>query len=213
MVNEFVEKMGSTDTTTPAPTKAAASNARKRNPKRRSLPKTIPDVPIPKNGTEYGIGEFLQIVTTPPCHKNSWHRGQMIKKIMSPPLEYVKRRPGTVYRYIKEFEDPVNPKTFQLYEPWPIIGRKPLLTMAQVDECIAEIKETPSSTNTRFNAATIANYRALFAAKGGISLVLESLAKADNRWIQERSIIGSMAFIIVVAMTHFYPYHKLRRLN
>ena len=227
MVNEYVKNMGSPPSTSTA-SNAASSSARKRNLKRKALPKSVPDPPMPVNGAEYGVGEFLQIVTSPPYFKNSWRRGLMIKKIMSPQFGYVKRGKTAVYDTIKAFEHPTNPKTYRFNEPWNNVGRKPFLTMAEVDECVASIKTTPSekkmndqikvmllknmikngalpATNMKFNPTTIANYKALFAAKGGISLILESLAKCDNRWIQERSIIGSMALIVVVSMTHFYP--------
>jgi hypothetical protein len=56
----------------------------------------------------------------------------------------------------------------------------------------------------KFNPTTINNYMALFANKGGFSLTENSIAKTNARWTAEHSSIGTMAWIIVVATTHFY---------
>lgn len=59
-------------------------------------------------------------------------------------------------------------------------------------------------SNFRFSETTIDNYIAALANEAGVSLVKHSVDNTEARYIAERSLIASMTFVIVVAMTHFY---------
>jgi hypothetical protein len=58
--------------------------------------------PLPANGVEYGMGEFLGIIQT--YKRHSKRRGAMLTKMLSPEYSYVKRSRRTVYCIIAEHE-------------------------------------------------------------------------------------------------------------
>ena len=55
-----------------------------------------------------------------------------------------------------------------------------------------------------FPHTTLNNYFAAFANRGGISLIRNSIDNTNARFAAERSLIGSMALAILIALTHFY---------
>jgi hypothetical protein len=55
----------------------------------------------------------------------------------------------------------------------------------------------------RLCVATLLLYDNLIS-KCGINLCYKSNAKTNNQWTAERANIGTMAFIVVAAATHFY---------
>mgnify|MGYP006192601003 FL=1 len=178
--------------------------------------------PLPANGVEYGMGEFLGIIQT--YKRRSKQRGAMIMKMLSPEYSYVKRSRRTVYCIIAEHE---KGRIFDFEEPWRDMGRPQIMNDDEVDLFTESVRKNPGEKNMRecvndmliesarkkgrlcasdmkFNATTVNNYMALFANKGGISLTDKSIAKTNSRWTAEHSSIGTMALIIVVASTHFY---------
>ena len=52
---------------------------------------------------------------------------------------------------------------------------------------------------------TIRNYMALFAKSGDLCLQQNTNTKIRNCWIAEHSMIGSMSYLALIAMVHFYP--------
>jgi len=169
--------------------------ARKNTPfrsakKGRALPMNGPQLPVPRNGLTYGVGEFIEIVTQFP--KGSSKRGQMIKMMLE--KKYVKRTQGTVRAKLHAHE--VNGVHFELDEQWNTKGRRPLLNEAELTQCAESCK--------KYNGTTLCNYLARFAKRDDFTLQLKTNPKTNNRWTAEHSTINAMAFIIIVAMTHFY---------
>lgn len=223
MVNEFVKNKGSPDASSLQSSPAVqASKVTSRSAKKRrgnALPLTVPDPPPPKNGTTYGMGEFIAVMA--PYPKYSHKRSAMLNKVVG---SYVKRDKATAYRALKASEEG---KRYAFDEPWPHVGRKPLMNDAELDSCAKLIVSTPGEKRKKdqvnamlvekerqtgrlpdpkkkYNATTVNNYLAAMATRGNISLQGKSIAKTNARYTKERSVIGSMSLILVVAMTHFY---------
>ena len=200
--------------------------ARKNTPfrsakKGRALPMNGPQLPVPRNGLTYGVGEFIEIITQFP--KGSSKRGQMIKMMLE--KKYVKRTQGTVRAKLHAHE--VNGVHFELDEQWNTKGRRPLLNEAELTQCAVTLKSrtgektlldaindmlvenlrmrghVPESCK-KYNSTTLCNYLARFAKRDDFTLQLKTNPKTNNRWTAEHSTINAMAFIIIVALTHFY---------
>jgi hypothetical protein len=183
----------------------------------------LPPLTLPANEVEYGVGEFLGIIKLFPSR--SKEHGVMIKKMMSPQYSYLKQLQSAVYNLIDEH---VKGRTFDFTVTWHNNGRPQLMNDNEVNLFAETVLKNPGQKNMKeyvndmliksarktgclcgndmkFNPTTINNYMALFANKGGVSLTENSIAKTNTCWTAEHSSIGTMALIIVVATTHFYP--------
>ena len=123
-------------------------------------------------------------------------------------------------------------RKFAFDEPWNKEGRTPLLNHAEVDvaaEALAQNlgekskkkllnailvnKEKQNGClpdpHKKFNDTTLRNYTALLASRSNhLSLAGRTNPKTNARWTAERSLIGSMTLLILVALTHFYVCDK-----
>lgn len=184
--------------------------------------------PVPANGEVYGVGEFLHIISQLPKRRRKCSRAGMIKTMMSDEFQYVRQKRSAVYNVIADAEAG---HIFEFDEEWRSSGRPPLISDDGITELSIELKRNIGEktlrtavndmlvkachknglmcdTNKRFNRTTLNNYISLLASKEGISLVHSSIAKTNNRWTAEHSFIGTMALIILIAMTHFYVDDK-----
>ncbi|KAL7536957.1 hypothetical protein ACHAXR_007505 [Thalassiosira sp. AJA248-18] len=233
-INEFVKCGGSPSTSpTAAQTSQASDPSRSTRKKRNKLPSYIPELPEPKRGRHvgYGIGECVRIVSSL-TKKGSRPRGGLIRNIIATkePNSTKAKTPlvgkdySTVSGYVKRFEEGA---TYGEFEEWPVVGRKAIMDESRCAECVAMIKSSPSEqlfkddvnkmlvdtmkqkgllpeSDFKFNPTTLNNYKAYLAMKAGISLSDNSLVKTNSRWTQERSLIGAMSHVLVIAQTHFY---------
>ena len=221
MIEEFVHNKGhSPSPTTSSPSNNSTSKITTRTRKRKALPTSIPEPPPPADGQSYGVGEFCNVMSK---HPEGRIRRGVMKKIKS--KAYVTASDSALYRAMSAHR--TGKKTFRFDEPFPENGRPPLLTSSEIQACAMSLKACPGeefvqdevnnmlvksaiqkghvpASDHVYNTTTLNNYTSTLARAGGISLANESIAKTNNRWTAERSAMGTMALIIVVAMTHFY---------
>ena len=224
LVNDFVARQVSPTNIAETPSQHATITPRKSTRKRKApaLPKRdVPDPPVPANGSEYGVGEFLHVISR--YRKGTWPRGKLMKKIFDE-KKYVKRHRSAAYRHMAASE---RGKVYAFNAPWPENGREAIMNETRLEECAKEIRENPGEKlmekniqqmlfdsmkqkgyapdpDMKFNSQTVRNYYAMLANRAGLSLVDKSIEKTSNRWTVEHSIIGTMDLIVVIAMTHFY---------
>ena len=145
------------------------------------LPLSLPTPPVPANGVEYGVGEFVKIVSV--AKKGSRSRGNLINQIMV--KKYVNGKKANLYRVLSLAE---GGRVFAADEPWGQVGRKPILSDEEVDKIAKELAKNPTEKFTneliksyiqdkvglcpgmQFSDSTIDNYRVLIATRGGIVL-------------------------------------------
>ncbi len=100
--------------------------------------------PLPANGVEYGMGEFLGIIQT--YKRHSKRRGAMLTKMLSPEYSYVKRSRRTVYCIIAEHE---KGRIFDFEEPWRDMGRPQIMNDDEVDLFTESVRKNPGEKNMR----------------------------------------------------------------
>ncbi len=185
--------------------------------------KTRPiDLPLPMNGKEYEIGEFLDLVTTTTA-VNSSQCGQLIKAIQA--KGYVKVRNNCIYQHLKAHYEGTT--AYALDEPQSWRGRPKIRCKADIEAYGIKVKsmqnvkhaikdlndvlvETmiqkgwPLQLGAPLCNATLLLYDNLVSEQCGITLCYKSNTKTNNQWTAECSNIGTMAFIVVAAATHFY---------
>ena len=222
MVEDFVKSQTSPDNANTNSTKTNALRSQRKKPaNQKKLPITITPPPEPRNGHTYGMGEFLEHYFSQKTRKE---RGAFIRAILEPPYRYVKRDRATCFRVINYHKAG---KRFAFDEEWNVRGRRPILKEKELVAVAKKIMLDPTdkkirddinamlveneknrggapASNKRFAESTIDNYKAALANKSGVSLIKTSVDNTIARFIAERSLISAMAFIIVVAMTHFY---------
>lgn len=120
LVKEFIERKSSPDS-------AASKRARPVTPTSKKPPaleakraKTLPcsvDVPAPKNGAEYGIGEFIQHAVQ--YRKGTKKRSTFISRVLQEKL--VKRHLTTLHHVLRDHE--VHGKQFEFDASWNDVGR------------------------------------------------------------------------------------------
>jgi hypothetical protein len=182
-----------------------------------------PIVPKPKQGTVYGLGEFIGIITQyEKKTRNSFSRARMLKSMIS--HGYVPRSYQTASKFIREHEE--DGKVFAEFAPWLENGRPPIMLDHEVDELALKItnnvgekflesgiaEELLGHMRKRGKLAdgphrtTTANYKALLALKnkGGLKLIGKSNPKTNARWTAEHSDIAAFALMVLIACTHFY---------
>jgi len=93
--------------------------------KTKAIPNSNPPPPPPKNGTTYGVGEFMQIVV--PLSKSKQCR--LMLRMMDEPYEYIRKHQASVYHLLSAYNKGVR---FAFDKPWNKTRRKNLLTRAQV---------------------------------------------------------------------------------
>jgi hypothetical protein len=79
-------------------------------------------------------------------------------------------------------------------------------TIKDLNDALVETmiqKGWPLQPDAQLCNATLIVYDNLVSKQWGINLCYKSNAKTNNRWTTERSNIGTIAFIVVVAATHF----------
>ena len=187
------------------------------------LPAGLPPAPKPSNQVTkvYGVGEFIGIVTRYP--KGSRMRGGMITQILD--KGYVKRTQGTIRETLKQHE--VHGKRFRFDEAWNHEGRKPLLDETDLGKCAKKLAAIFGEKNgtdeindyllqklrengglpeggKKWCRQTLANYAAYLAKRFNLCLTEGSIDKTNARYTAENSLIGAMAQLVIVAMTHFY---------
>jgi hypothetical protein len=156
--------------------------------------------------------------------KGSRARGGLIRKMMSPQYSYLNQSQRAVYNIIQEHK---KGRMFDFDEIWHDNGRPPLMKDNDMDMFAERVCSNPGEKNmqeyvnnmliesvtkkgclcasdTMFNPTTINNYMALFANKGEICVMKNSIAKTNARWTTGHSLIGTMALVFVVACMHFY---------
>ena len=184
--------------------------------------KTTIELPLPRNGKEYGMGEFIDFVTTT-TEANTRKRGQLIKAIQA--KGYVKRGHNCIYKHLKAHHEGF--AAYALDEPWTVRGRPKIWDTADIEAYGMKVKSRQNVKHTlqdlnnalvetmiqkgyalqpgaQLCKGTLIMYDNLVSRQCGINLCFKSNAKTNNRWTAERSNIGTMAFIVVVAATHFY---------
>lgn len=85
-------------------------------------------LPIPRNGKEYGIGEFLDLVTSTTA-QNSTNRAMLIKAIMD--RKYVTKGTTCVYQHIKRASKGV---IFSIDQKWNKQSKKPIWNKDDIEE-------------------------------------------------------------------------------
>ena len=224
MIHDYIDNQGlangSSSTAKIRTVTPATKKSKRSSKKRKALPPTI-SLPEPHQGDTYGVGEFLDIA----CQYKRGSKERRLVIDMARETKRVKRGKVTIYRTINAYEE--GREQFQFNQPWKNNGRNPVLNDAKVDKCCKDIandlgeKTMEEKVNDmlvqalrekglrpppgyQFNRTTISNYKAYFASKGIISLTDDSIDKTDARRTAEKSLISSMALLIVVALTHFY---------
>ena len=234
MLDSFVKDHTAKTPVASGASKPTAKKARRSQPKRRKLPMSTPPKPVKdKHGNDcltYGMGEFLYHLLQ---RKNGHERGAFITSVnakeirpgVQNPHRYVTASRSTVYKIIAEYNNKGTALGFK--EVWNNVGRRPLLKDAELEECVAKMNADPTKKimkdkvndmivanlknrggvpilNMRLPSSTLSNYVGEFASKQGVSLTDKSVDDTNARHTAERSLICSMALLIVVSMTHFY---------
>ena len=191
-----------------------------RQVKGNKLPISI-SAPVPKNGKEYGVGEFIKL--TLKYRKGTAARSAFLNQVLA--KKFVKKDMSTLHRVLRHNERKQH--FYAIDAPWNDNGRPPLLTNAEVKIAVQSIlssggeKEMLDTVNEillekerkngglpesskRYNPQTLKNYFAYMADQAGITITDLSVPKSPNRWIRERSIIGAMAFAVTTAMAHSF---------
>ena len=214
--------------------KPTAKKAHRLQPHRRKLPMSTPPKPAKdKDGNEcliYGMGEFIQHLLQ---RTTKSERGAFIKSVnaaeihpgVKNPHRYVTASKATIYRAIASHTK--KGTIFGFKEEWNNVGRRPMLKDAELKECVEKMNADPTKKtmrdkvndiiienlqkrggapifNMRLPSSTLSNYVGEIASKRGVSLTDKSVDNTNARHTAERSLIGSMALLIVIAMTHFY---------
>ena len=213
-------------------TKPAASSATKptqrSQPNRKQLPTNPP--PVPANGHMYGIGEFLQHYF---ARKGRGARGRFVRSVNQKliqdtgrenPHRYVKVGRATIFRKVNAHKAGT---VFAFDEEWDGVGRRPYVKDKELKEAAEKLKADPTNkkmresvkemlienikkrggvpvTNLQLNTSTVSNYVGEMANMTGLSLAIGSVDNTNARHAAERSLIGSMQLLVVIAMTHFY---------
>ena len=185
-----------------------------------------PIVPKPKQGTVYGMGEFIDIITQYKkrslARGNSFSRAQILKSMIS--HGYVPRSYVTASKVIRDHEQ--DGKVFDEFEPWHEHGRPPIMLEDEVNDLAVKITNNVGEKFLESDIAeellghmrkkgkladgphrtTTANYKALLALKNkdGLKLIGKSNPKTNARWTAEHSDIAAFALMVLIACTHFY---------
>ena len=230
MLDNFVEEHASKKTNANADSKpkAEAAKGRRSQPNRKPLPTNPP--PAPANGETYGVGEFLKHYF---ARVGSRERGRFVRSVNEKlipnsnaknPYRYVKVARSTIFRMINAH----NAGTlFGFDEDWNDVGQRLLMQDKELNKAVEKIKADPTKkemkerveemlvenikkrggvpvTNMQLCSQTVRNYLGELASMPGVSLANKSVDDTNARHTAERSLIGSMALLIVIAMTHFY---------
>ena len=185
-------------------------------------PPTISCLPAPDNGVYYKPKEVVYLHQQTESHKFSLNC--LVKYLINKKLVPVQKT--TIFRIIA---DSKNGK--EIKDDWNIRGRTPLINDKEFDhlkkgltlysgktitskDLKQKIKDiqlgrirskgcVPLQICADPSRTTISNYRALLAASEGISLCTSAISKTNTRYTAENSLISSMAFLCVVASTHY----------
>ena len=178
-------------------------------------------LPTPRNGKDYGVGEFLDLVTSKTT-ANSTDRHKLIKAIMD--RKFVMKGTTCLYKHIKRASEG---EIFSIDQKWNKRGNKPIWDKDDIEAYGTWIKSRQGvkhtvndlnnalvqsmikngaaiSADTKLCDATLIVYDNIVSKQTGISLCYKSNPKTNARWTAERSNIGTMAFIVVAAAAHFY---------
>jgi hypothetical protein len=108
------------------------------NKKKRPL-----ELLLPMNGKEYGMGDFLDLVTTTTA-ANSSQRGQLIKAIQA--KGYAKVGHNCIYRHLKaQYEGTA---AYALDEPWSRRGRPKIWSKADIEAYRMKVKSMQIAKHT-----------------------------------------------------------------
>ena len=127
-VNEYISSKISPTSTKPPSKK----NQPHRNAKAKKIPTNIV-VPDPKNGTEYGVGEFIQYAIK--YRKGTCLRSKFLEQVLI--KKYVKKDLYTLYCKLRAYEGEV--RIFVFGSKWNDVGKPALLSKAEVKEAAQRI--------------------------------------------------------------------------
>ena len=220
MIDEFVGREGSPAASKSPPKSASAK--RKRLPTRaKRRDDAIPDPPAPSNGKdEYGVGEFLRIRSLVDPKK----RRKVVLKMMK--KGYVPVTESSLYRLYAAVD---RGERIALDEPWREgAGRPAKIHNSKLKEITERLstcqgaKEMKTKVNEilveeerkkghiveagkMMSSTTVNTYTALLASYSDKLTITDcSIAKSNNRFTVENSLIEAVCYTVVVAMTHFY---------
>ena len=179
-------------------------------------------IPSPNNGIHYKPKEVIDVYKSLQCKKVS--RSRLASHLITNNLVPVQRT--AIMRIIQDEE---NGKMVK--QSWNMRGRTPLLNDEEIHELKCELtmysgktfassdlkEKIKDAQNRRVIAqgrvplqlpsdpsrASLCNYRALLSSVEGVSLCTSAVSKTNTRFTAENSLISAMAFLCVVASTHY----------
>ena len=220
LIDKYVRNEGLPSSLEPSPSKVTPSPTTRRQ--KRKLPSIVPDPPIPAGGkSEYGMGEFLQIINSHPKEI----RRRLILKMRRKDCKFVKAGESSIYRLLNAEKCGVR---HAFDQPWYTSGRQPKIANSRIKLCakklsnIQGMKHMKDSVNEilveeekrngglpeakkQMNPNTVNNYMAIFAQiDPNLTITDNSIAKTNARYTAENSLIQAINLLVVIAMTHFY---------
>jgi hypothetical protein len=217
--------MRASDSNDRSATRSNDQNDRRRTKKRkagRTLPLQVTiDLPTPSNGRSYSKTEFLLIMS---LHTSKKERSTLIDKLVD--TEQVPVGRATMYRALKrEREGLPNDRPWNARGAPRLISKEGLIEIRshldmmggktigsrEVRERIVEFQQDAIRSQGRVpigahivpTQQTIRNYSARLAAMNGMDFSQRTTIKSATRYTAENSLISSMAFLLLVASTHY----------